>query len=322
MSRELLIFDGTAHSELTDGIVRKLESDLIDTKDHSLRVHAEVGSFPDGETSIKIKDNVREQDVFVIQPTGPPVNDNIMKSLVIADALRRASAWRVTLVAPYFGYARQDRKDMSRVPITAKLVTDLYSASGYNRLLAVDLHAHQIQGFTNLPFDHLYAGRTIADHLRQELEDPIAVAPDVGAVKMAKGYARRLGRENDWAIVDKDRIDGHTTRVTEIVGRSVVGRNAVIFDDMTSTGGSLIGAAKALKHAGALTVVAAVTHGVLSEGAIERIEENEDLDCLVITDSLPEAGKSHKIRRITIAPLLAQAIQNIHNGQSVSELIS
>lgn len=309
MAQEMLLLGGNAHPELAGSIASELDMDLV---------HASVGSFPDGETRVRITDNVREQDVFLVQPTGPPTNQNVMESLVLIDALKRASAARITAVIPYFGYARQDRKSASREPITAKLVTNLFAAAGVDRLLAVDLHAHQIQGFTDLPFDHLYAARTMTEALRSELDQPVVVAPDVGAGKMARGYARRL--DTEWAIVDKDRSDPVTTRVAAIIGHSVTGRTALIVDDMVTTAGSLLNAAEALKEEGAERVVAAVTHGVLCNGAVQRIEESEYLDHMFVTDSLPVYEPSDRISRVTLAPLLAQAITNIHEGKSVSVL--
>lgn len=309
MAQELLVLSGNAHPDLAGSITDELSINLV---------QASVGSFPDGETRVRIADNVREQDVFLVQPTGPPTNHNVMESLVMIDALRRASAARITAVVPYFGYARQDRKSASREPISAKLVTNLFAAAGADRLLAVDLHAHQIQGFTDMPFDHLYAARTMAEALRDELDQPVVVAPDVGAGKMARGYARRL--DTEWAIVDKDRSDASTTRIAAIIGHSVAGRTALIVDDMVTTAGSLLNAAEALKEEGAERVVAAVTHGVLCGGAVRRIESSDHLDHMFVTDSLPTYEPSGKISRVTIAPLLAQAITNIHEGKSVSML--
>lgn len=307
--RELLVLSGNAHPELAGDIATQLGIGLV---------NATVDQFPDEESRIKIHDNVRELDVFLIQPTGPPANHNIMETVLMIDALKRASAGRITAVIPYFGYARQDRKDASRVPISAKAVINLFEAVGTDRLMAVDLHAHQIQGFTDLPFDHLYAAKSISEVLLDEVDHPVVVSPDVGASKMARKFADRL--KTDWAIVDKDRIDAETTTVAAIIGHSVVGRNAVIVDDMASTAGSLVNAAMALKEQGALQVVAAVTHGVLSGDAVKRIEDSEYLDLLYTTDTLPRVGESDKIRRITIAPLLARAIRNVHDGESVSGL--
>lgn len=319
MAGELLLLSGNAHPELAESVAAQLGIKPVG---------AIVGSFPDGETRVRIEDNVREEDVFVLQPTGPPVNQNIMESLVMIDALKRASAGRITAVMPYFGYARQDRKDTSRVPITARLAVDLFVAAGADRLLAVDLHSAQIQGFADIPFDHLYGKNVLADALKDQIEDPVVVAPDISAGKMARGFAGCL--DTDWAIVDKDRIDGKTTRVTGMIG-DVAGRNALIVDDIASTAGSLLTAAGILKQRGAERVVAVATHGVLCDGAVGRVERSDHLDHLYVTDSLPpppadlgselhEQAAAEKITRITIAPLLAKAITNIHNGRSVSEL--
>lgn len=305
---------GNAHPELAEAVAAELNVRLVD---------AVVDRFPDDETRVEIYDNVREQDVFVLQPTGPPANENLMESLIIIDALQRASAGRITAVTPYFGYARQDRKDASRVPITAKLVVNQFESAGADRLLAIDLHSAQIQGFTDKPFDHLYARNTILETLRREVvtetdQLPVIAAPDVGAAKMVRSYARRLGTQ--LAIVVKEREDALTTTVEGIIGAKVVGRNVVIVDDMVTTGGSLLRAAEALKGEGAEQVMAAVTHGVLCGDAIENIDASPYLDRLYVTDTLPRRGNSDKIRRITIAPLLARAIRNVHNGESVSGL--
>jgi ribose-phosphate pyrophosphokinase len=309
-ANELVLWSGNAHPELAEAVAEELGIELL---------NGIVDAFPNEESHVQIADNVRERDVFVLQPTGPPANQNIMESLVMIDALRRASVQRITAVLPYFGYARQDRKDTSRVPITAKLITDLYETAGTDRLLAVDLHTAQIQGFTNLDFDHIYAAGTISDTLRREVEQPIVVAPDVGAAKMADHYARRLGN-NGLAIITKERLDGRRTRVTGIMGDSVFGRTALLVDDIASTAGSLLKAADLLKERGAERVIAAVTHGELCGDAIERIEASEGLDLLYVTDTLPKRQDSEKIRRITIAPLLAKAIGYIHNGESISSL--
>jgi ribose-phosphate pyrophosphokinase len=308
MSQELLLISGNAHPELSQAIAEKSFVRLVD---------AEIGQFADGETKVKINDNVREKDVFVIQPTGPPVDHNIMELLIISDALRRSSANRITAVTPYFGYARQDRKDDSRVPISAKLAVDLFETAGIGRICAVDLHAGQIQGFTNMPIDHLYARKTIVDSMRDVLDHPVIVGPDLGAGNKARAVARKL--KTEWAIVDKDRQDDKVTHVEAIVGHSVHKRNVLMVDDIISTGGSILSAAEALKKRGALLVYAAITHGVLCGDAVEQVEASPYLDKLYVTDSLPGPVTS-KIGRITISTLLANAIKNIHAGESVSEL--
>lgn len=308
-SPELRILSGNAHPQLAADIASELGTSLV---------AATIEQFPDEETSIKIDDDVREQDIFVVQPTGPPANHNVMESLLVIDALRRASADRITAVIPYFGYARQDRKDRSRVPISAKVVANLFASTGVDRLLAVDLHSQQIQGFSDLPFDHLYATGTIAKAVSEDVERPVVVAPDVGAAKMVRRYARLL--QTEWAIFDKEREDAYSTKLTPIIGEDVNGRNTLIVDDMTSTGGTLVNAATALKEAGAVGVVAAVTHGVFSPRARDVLENSDALDALYTTDTLPPRLVSDKVRRITIAPLLAKAIANIHIGRSVSSL--
>jgi ribose-phosphate pyrophosphokinase len=309
MAEDLLLLSGSAHLKLSKSISDRLSIELV---------NAVIGLFPDGETDIEITDNVRGQDVFVIQPTGYPADHNIIELLLIIDALHRSSAARITAVIPYFGYARQDRKEASRKPISARLVANIISAAGADRILSVDLHAAQIQGFTDLPFDHLSAAGTIAEKLAKKIDHPVIVAPDIGASKMAKNYAKRFG--TDWAIVDKDRIDGRTTKVTAIIGEhKIKGRNALIVDDMVSTATSLLNAAQALKEQGALQVMAVATHGVLCDGATERITQCPYLDRLYVTDSLPVTA-SKKIELISIAPLLAKAIRNIHEGKSLSGL--
>jgi ribose-phosphate pyrophosphokinase len=295
---EMLLLSGNAHPELARAVADELNIGLVD---------AEIDQFPDQESRVKIIDNVREHDVFVLQPTGPPANHNLMET------------FGITAVTPYFGYGRQDRKEDSRVPITAKMVVNFYETAGANRFLAIDLHAHQIQGFTDLPFDHIYAARTIAPVLKDVLDNPVVASPDVGANKLARGFAEKIG--SGWAIVDKDRIDSENTEVAAIVGESVKGRDVVIVDDMITTGGSMLTAAQALKEqGGAKKVIAAVTHGVLCGDAVERIIASEYLDLLFTTDTLPAVSDHEKIRRITIAPFLAKAISNVHNGTSLKGL--
>jgi ribose-phosphate pyrophosphokinase len=302
---------GNAHPALAQAIADEIGTTLV---------HANVGSFPDEESQVEIYDNVREHDVFLVQPTGPPANQNIMEALIVIDTLKRASAGRITAVIPYFGYARQDRKERSRVPITAKLVTNLYAAAGVDRFVAVNLHADQIQGFTDVPFDHLYATKTITEAIGKEIDNPVVVAPDIGAGAMARHWAGRMNTE--WAQVDKDRLDERTTRIAAFSGHSVAGRNALIVDDIASTAGSLLKAADTLMERGALSVTAAVSHGVLRGGALERIQDSESLSRLYVTDTLPPppGGYGDKITPISIAPLLAQAISHIHEGKSVSDL--
>lgn len=309
MERNILLLSGNAHPELSDAISTELGIPLV---------NALVGHFPDTDTKVKVYDDIREADVFVLQPTGPPVNQNIMESLVVIDTLRRASAGRVTSVMPYFGYGRQDRKEASRVPITARLIMDLYLAAGVDRFITVDLHSDQIQGFTNLPVDNLWAEKTISGYMKDEIEDPIVVAPDIGFGKKAERYSNRMNAP--LAIIYKKRLDDSDVEVTGIMGQSPANRNALLVDDIVSTATSLEKAAETLKNEGALKVYAAVTHGVLCGGAIDLIEASTNLDRVYVTDSLPVGRQSDKIRRLSIVPLLARAIQHVHSGQSVTEL--
>jgi len=305
---ELMLMTGNAHPELAQAISNELQIPLVP---------ATVATFPDGETQVQIHKNVRENDVFVIQPTGNPTNQNLMEAGIMVDALKRASAGRITAVIPYFGYARQDRKAASRVPITAAFAVKIFETAGADRLLAVDLHADQIQGFTGLPFDNLYASKTLLEAVRGEVEDPVVVAPDVGAGKMARRFAHPMGA--DIAVVDKERVDPRTTKTGALIGQSVAGRNILLVDDIVATAGSMLNAAALLKDHGAEKIVAAATHGVLPGDAIDRIEASP-LDKLLITDTLPTVRPSDKIVRVPISKLLAQAIYNIHQGESVSEL--
>jgi ribose-phosphate pyrophosphokinase len=309
MREKMVLVDGGSNAPLARAIAKQLgitaETDII-TK------------FNDGESGVTIKSNVRGLDVYVIQPTSNPVNEHLMNLLIITDALRRASAKSITAVIPYFGYARQDRKDRPRVPITAKLVANILASSGINRIITLDIHAHQIQGFFDIPMDHLYAKGLFIEHLKKLSKNLVVVSPDVGGAKMAEGFADRLGVE--MAIVHKKRINDTTTKVAGIVGE-VAGKDVVIVDDIIATGGSLCEAAKALRKAGANKIYCAITHGVLSGPAMERIE-NSDIDTVFITDSIAQPAEKliEKIEVISVAPLLAEAIQRIQNDQSVSEL--
>ena len=309
--RKLVLLAGNAHTELAESISKVLKQKLIS---------ADIGAFSEGETKVVINGDVRGEDVFVIQPTSPPTNQNLMELMLIVDALRRGSASRITAVIPYFGYARQDRKDQPRVPISAKLVANLLTASGVDRVLTIDLHSHQIQGFFDIPLDHLYAVNLFADVLKENVKNPIVVAPDVGAVRMAQSMATRLNTE--MAVIDKRRVNDSETKVNHVVG-DVSGFNAVIVDDIIATGSSLAEAASTLKNEGAKSVRAAITHGILSGPAIERVSKS-DIDTLYISDSVP-LSKEKKISKISVvstAELLALAIERIHNEQSVSELFS
>ena len=307
------LLTGNAHPSLAQGIADQIGTSLAD---------AEVTSFPDGETSVRINENVRRQDVFLIQPTCPPTNQNLMELLIMVDAVRRASAERITAVIPFFGYARQDRKDKPRAPITAKLVANLIEAAGVDRVLTMDLHAAQVQGFFDIPVDHLYAKPVLLKHLRKQRNgsdrEITVVSPDVGGVKIARSYADALGAE--LAIVAKQRISATVVEAMKLIGE-VEGRDAIIVDDMTETAGTLCAAAETLKNNGAGRIYAGVSHAVLGDLGCERIMSS-DIDEVITTDSTPlppEACRS-KVSTLTVAGLLGEAIQRIHNGKSVSSL--
>ena len=310
---DLKIFSGRANRDLTVRICDYL----------GLPVGAiSTGNFPDGEISCKVDEDVRGRDVFLVQPTCPPVNENLMELLIMIDSCMRASAERITAVVPYYGYARQDRKDEGRVPITAKLVANLITRAGANRALAMDLHAAQIQGFFDVPVDHLYAAPVLNDHFaRMKLneEDVVVVSPDEGSTKRALWHAKRLGTR--LAIVDKRRSSAEKTRQENIIGASVEGKIALMFDDMISTAGSICGAAKKVHEAGAREVHVAATHGVLCGKAIENIEK-APIKSVVITDTIPLSPekKLPKIQVLTVAHLLGEAIKRIHRNESVSKL--
>jgi ribose-phosphate pyrophosphokinase len=311
MSREARIFTGSANPALGEAIARFLGVPLG---------RAHLSRFSDGEIWFQIQDNVRGADVFVVQPTGPPVNENLMELLVMLDAFKRSSASRITAVLPYYGYARQDRKDKPRVPISAKLVADLLSAAGTDRVLTMDLHASQIQGFFDVPVDHLFAAPVIIDYVaRLELPELTIVSPDAGGVERARAYAKRL--DASLAIVDKRRETPNVAEVHHVIG-DVVGRTALIVDDIVDTGGTLGQVADAIKKAGARDVLASCSHGVLSGRALEKIERSP-LSKLIVTDSIPlteEKQRSAKIVVLSIAELMAKAIRNIHEESSVTSL--
>ena len=277
-----------------------------------------VTAFPDGETFVKIEENVRGQDTFVIQPTSPPTNQHLMELLIMIDALRRASAQRITAVLPYYGYARQDRKDQPRVPISAKLVANLLVAAGANRILTMDLHAQQIQGFFDIPVDHLYAAPVMYEYLfTKDLGDLVVVTPDVGGLKMAHAYAQVL--EADLAIVAKRRRSPTDVEAITLIG-DVKGKNALIVDDLTETAGTITQAARLLKEHGAKKVWACVSHAILNDLALQRLRESE-IDELITTDSVlrPEY-KDIPITTLSVAGLLGEAIKRIHTNQSVTSL--
>ncbi|MRH78628.1 ribose-phosphate diphosphokinase [Spiribacter sp. C176] len=309
----MMLFSGNANPALAHAIAAHLKIRVGD---------ALVTGFSDGEVQVEINEHVRGHDVFIIQPTCQPTNDNLMELLVIADALRRSSAARITAVIPYYGYARQDRRQRSqRVPITAKLVADMITTAGINRVVTVDLHADQIQGFFNIPVDNVYASPVLlGDIWRQTYADKIVVSPDVGGVLRARAVARRLDNA-DLAIIDKRRPRANELEVMNIIG-DVQDKTCIIVDDIIDTAGTLCQAATALKERGAGKVVAYITHPVLSGPAISRIEESH-LDQVVVTDSIPlsEAGQAcDRIRQLSLAEMLAETMRRVNNDESVSEL--
>jgi ribose-phosphate pyrophosphokinase len=307
---ELKLFSGNAHRALAEEIAASLGLPLS---------QAEVSRFSDGEVFVQIDENVRGADVFIVQPTCPPVNDNLMELLVMLDAVKRASAVRVTAVLPYYGYARQDRKVQPRVPISAKLVADLLTVAGAGRVLALDLHAGQIQGFFNIPVDHLFAAPVVIDHLASlGLSDLVVVSPDAGGVERARAIAKRL--RAGLAIIDKRREEANVALFMHLIGE-VRGKDAVIIDDMIDTAGTLVQAADALKREGARRILAVGVHAVLSGPAMARIE-GSPLEEVIVTNSIPLGrDKQHpKLTVLSVAPLLAEAIRRIHDEESVSTL--
>ncbi len=306
---EISIITGNANASLAKEICDQLGINLTE---------AMVSRFSEGEIRVKVEGNVRGKDVFIVQPTCRPVNENFMELLILIDAVRRASARRVTAVIPYYGYARQDRKDQPRVPITAKLVANLITSAGASRVLTMDLHASQIQGFFDIPVDHLYAINTICEYfLDKQMKDLVVVSPDVGGIRMARAYAKKLSA--GLAIVDKRRDSPEKTEVMHILG-DVKGKNVVLVDDIIATGSSLMEAIEELKRRGANDVYAAVSHGVLSGNALEKIRNSKALKEVVITNSipLPEPEKNTKVKILSIASLLAEAIKRIHEEKSIS----
>lgn len=303
------LFTGNAHPQLAQAIAAELGLELTDVR---------VDAFPDGETFVKINENIRGQNVFLIQPTCPPSNHNLMELFIMVDAARRASAQQITAVLPFFGYARQDRKDQPRVPITAKLVANLMTAAGVNRVLAMDLHAAQIQGFFDIPVDHLYAAPVLIRYLREKglNENLVVVSPDVGGVKMARAYSEALGA--DLAIVAKHRVSATEVEATNVIG-DVKGRDVLLVDDITETAGTLTAAARILKEHGAGRIYAGVSHAVLNELALSRLADSA-IEELICTDSVPMACGGDKVTTLSVAPLLAAAIERINNGESVTSL--
>jgi ribose-phosphate pyrophosphokinase len=311
--RELKIFSGQANRPLAKSICHFLHLPLAEIT---------LGKFPDGENFCKIEEDIRGRDIFLVQPTCPPVNDNLMELLIMIDSCKRASAERITAVIPYFGYARQDRKDEGRVPITAKLVANLITRAGADRVLTMDLHSPQIQGFFDCPVDNLYAAPVLqefASSLPYKEEDRVVVSPDVGSIKRALGYAKRMG--GTLAIVDKRRDNALETRQEHIIGGPIEGRVAFMFDDMITTGGSICGAAASVHKAGAREIFVAATHGVLCGKAIEKIRDSS-ITTLAVCDTIPIPPEKRlpNMQVLSVAPLLAEAIKRIHHDQSISIL--
>ncbi|MBF0253019.1 MAG: ribose-phosphate pyrophosphokinase [Candidatus Omnitrophica bacterium] len=307
---KLIILSGTGHPALTENICKHLKIKAC---------KAEIGRFNDGEIKFRIEENIRGKDIFIVQPTCNPANDSLMEILIMIDAFKRASARRITAVLPYFGYARQDRKDQSRVPITAKLIANLLDRAGADRVLTIDLHAGQLQGFFDIPLDHLYAVNVFVDYFKKkEIKDIVIVSPDVGGTKMARAYAKRF--DAGLAIVDKRRVSDVKAEVMHIMG-DVKGKNVVMVDDIVATAGSLVEAAAALKKNGAKDIYAAITHPVLCGPAFERLAASHIKE-LVVTDTipLPEGKKVKGIKQLSVAPLLAEAIKRIHDEKSLNNL--
>ena len=312
---DFLVFTGNANPSLAEEIVKSLGTALGDVQ---------VGRFSDGEVTVEIKQNVRARDVFIVQPTCAPTNENLMELLIMVDALKRASAERITAVIPYYGYARQDRRPRStRVPISAKVVANLLQTVGVHRVLTMDLHADQIQGFFDMPVDNIYASPVLLGDLRQKnYEDLIVVSPDVGGVVRARALAKQLGC--DLAIIDKRRPKANVSEVMNIIG-DIDGRNCVVMDDMIDTAGTLVKAAEVLKERGAKNVYAYCTHPVFSGPAIERIAQGTALDEVVVTNTIPlspQAQQCKRIRQLSVAPLIAETITRIAHGESVMSMFS
>ena len=308
-SLELKIVTGTAHPRLVAHICSYLGVPLCD---------ATVSSFPDGETFVRINENIRGRDVFIVQPTCPPTNQNLMELLILVDAARRSSSARITAVIPFFGYARQDRKDQPRVPITAKLVANLLAAAGVQRVLTMDLHAQQLQGFFDIPVDHLYALPVMIDYLHNlGLGDLVVVSPDVGGVKMASAYAEAL--KAGLAIVVKRRLSATEIEAVTVIGE-VDGKNVILVDDLTETAGTLVGAARILRDQGARDIYAGVSHAVLTDLAVERLKSSEIKE-LITTDSVPvRTDVDSRVKVLSVAELLGEGIRRIHDDESVSSL--
>ncbi len=311
MLKAFSVFSGNSHRGLVEAMCRHLETPVG---------QAQVTRFADGEVYVEIQENIRGVHCFVVQPTSTPVNDNLMELLVMIDALKRASAGSITAVVPYFGYARQDRKSKPRTPISARLVADLMTAAGVNRVVALDLHAGQIQGFFNIPVDNLYAMPVMVEHMRPRFGiEAVVVSPDAGGVERARAFSKRLGAS--LAIIDKRRPAPNVAEVVNIIG-DVRGRDAIIVDDLIDTAGTLTAAAQAVMDEGARAVYACASHGLLSGPAVERIKASP-LTEVIITDSIlprPEVAACPKIRVLSVSRLLGEAIKRIHLGDSISSL--
>lgn len=304
------IFAGSACTEFAHKVCKNLDVPLS---------KAEIKRFSDGEISVQISESVRGRDVFIIQSTGSPSNDNLMELLIMTDALRRSSASSITAVVPYFGYARQDRKAAPRVPITAKLVADMYETAGIDRVVTIDLHAGQIQGFFNIPVDNLYGSIIFQEYIQQKnLPNPVIASPDIGGVARARYFAQKLGLE--MVIVDKRREKANVAEVMNIIG-DVQGKDIIMIDDMVDTAGTMVKAAAALKANGANSVMACATHAVLSGKAYDNLN-NGELDELVVSDSLQLHGHSDKVKVISVTPLFAEVIRRVYHNESVNSLFS
>lgn len=309
ISTEMKVLTGSAHRVLAERICAYIGVPLGD---------ATVTSFPDGETYVKINENIRGRDLFIVQPTCPPTNQNLMELLIMVDAVRRASAARITAVIPFFGYARQDRKDQPRVPITAKLIANLLTAAGVNRVLTMDLHAQQVAGFFDIPVDHLYAAPVIVRNLQsRNFVNPVVVSPDVGGLKMASSYAENLGA--GLAIVAKRRKSATETEAMNVIGE-VDGRDVILVDDLTETAGTLVSATRALKERGARKVIACVSHAVISDLGVERLQKS-GISELITTNSVPvRSVPDFQMTTLCISELLGEGIKRIHDDESVSSL--
>lgn len=307
---ELLVFSGSANHSLAEEVCQYLGTRLSEIT---------LKTFSDNEISIRIQENIRGRDVFLIQPTSSPANDNLMELFLMIDAVRRASAKRITIVMPYYGYGRQDRKSEPRVPISARVVADLIESMGPDRLLTMDLHADQIQGFFHIPVDHLYAAPVFVEYLKsKQLNEPVVVSPDSGGVERARFLARQI--QAGLAIIDKRRPQANVSEVMHVIGE-VKGKHCILFDDMIDTAGTITKAAAALKENGAASVMAAASHAVLSGPAVDRLKESA-IDEVILSNSiqLPEEKKISKIKVLSVAKLVGEAIQRIHNEESVSSL--